>query len=275
MIHRVLPLTIIFLGACSSGVKAPVTSANQVPVENRITVIRAQPAAREEDGVHVVRRGDTLYAIAWKYSHDYREVAAWNNIKPPYTIYPDQRIKIRPEAGTPKSSIADLQPSQRRNNGRPTIIRQKPTTPQRPGQKLNPPSDQREDEALGGTAAADPVWRWPTEGKIVRLDTPTMEKGANISGKTGQPVLAAADGEIVYSGSGLLGYGKLIIIKHNATYLSAYAHNHEILKSEGNRVKSGEMIATMGTLTDGLPILHFEIRKNGKVVDPLGYLPKK
>lgn len=102
-----------------------------------------------------------------------------------------------------------------------------------------------------------------------------MEKGANISGMTGQPVLAAAEGEIVYSGSGLLGYGKLIIIKHNATYLSAYAHNHEILKSEGNQVKSGEMIATMGTLTDGLPILHFEIRKNGKVVDPLGYLPKK
>jgi len=270
MIRRVLPVILIFLGACSSGIKAPVTTANQVPVENRTTETSARPAAKETDGVHVVRSGDTLYAIAWKYSHDYREVAAWNNIKPPYTIYPGQRIKILPGAGTQKTPIADSQPSQRRSSAPPAIIRQKPTTSQPRGT-----SDQREDSGINGTPSANPLWRWPTEGKIVRLDTPTMEKGANISGRAGQPVLATADGEIVYSGSGLLGYGKLIIIKHNAEYLSAYAHNHEILKSEGNRVKGGEMIATMGTLTDGLPILHFEIRKNGKVVDPLGYLPKK
>jgi lipoprotein NlpD len=275
MIHRCLPFVLIFLGACSSGVKAPVTSPNQVPVENRTTVIRAQPAVRETDGVHVVRSGDTLYAIAWKYSRDYREVASWNNIKSPYTIYPGQRIKIQPETGTSKSSSAGRQSTQRRNNTRPTIIKQRPALSLPPGQKPNPPTDEREDEVMNGSAPVNPAWRWPTEGKLVRLDTPTMEKGANISGKAGQPVLAAADGEIVYSGSGLLGYGKLIIIKHNATYLSAYAHNHEIFKSEGNRVKSGEMIATMGTLTDGLPILNFEIRKNGKVVDPMGYLPKK
>ena len=119
------------------------------------------------------------------------------------------------------------------------------------------------------------VWQWPTLGKIVKLDSPIAKKGMNIEGKAGQPIKAAESGEVVYSGSGLLGYGKLIIIKHNEVFLSAYAHNNDILVKEGESVSTGQKIATMGRGNYSKPILHFEIRIDGKPVDPLKHLPSK
>jgi len=135
----------------------------------------------------------------------------------------------------------------------------------RPAARQNPTS----------SSLLDIKWRWPTRGTLVKLNSPTLQKGVNITGRTGQAILAAAGGDVVYSGSGLLGYGKLIIIKHNDVYLSAYAHNEEILVQEGTRVSSGQKIATMGKDSDQRPLLHFEIRKEGKPVDPLKHLPEQ
>jgi lipoprotein NlpD len=239
------------LCSCTGGVKAPVSSGTHVDD----TVTTVSPTIRNRD-VHIVLPGDTLYAIAWRYLHDYRDLALWNNIKSPYLIYPGQRISLKPVV----RPVAE-------KTGKPAkqeIIRHTEITGDR---KQHLPGNNRAD-------TTEPDWRWPTPGKIVTIKSPTLEKGANITGKEGQAVMAAAAGEVVYSGSGLLGYGKLIIIKHNETYLSAYAHNKEILTREGNTVSRGEKIATMGTM-NGMPILHFEIRKDSKPVDPLRYLPAK
>ena len=265
-------LILFALGACAATVMAPVTSVNRVAVQDRSTAARTDTAGH--DAIHIVRTGDTLYAIAWKYSYDYRQVAAWNNIKPPYTIYPGQRISVRPSLNSTSIPKAKDRIREQPTAPHSAAVVPKPPTPQSGSQTSGSPAATTETRRNGIATGGAPDWRWPTSGKIINIDFPTMENGANISGMLGQPILAAADGEIVYSGSGLLGYGKLIIIKHNATYLSAYAHNRDILKSEGNQVRGGETIATMGTLADGLPVLHFEIRKNGKAVDPLGYLPK-
>ena len=118
-------------------------------------------------------------------------------------------------------------------------------------------------------------WLWPTRGKLVKSNSPTSKKGIDIAGTSGQTIKAAAGGEVVYSGSGLLGYGKLIIIKHNETYLSTYAYNSKLLVKEGDRVIAGQNISEMGQDISGRNILHFEIRQNGKPVNPIKHLPKK
>lgn len=249
--HAVLLLT-----ACTTTVRAPVS----IPIEERSRPVYA-PAAKPTpgQGFHVVAQGDTLYSIAWRYGIDYKEVAAWNGIRPPYLIYPGQVIRLKSSSGV--VTMRQPKPSERQqeNAARKTIA---------PSVRQTPPSSR-------SRTAGEVTWRWPSEGKLVRLDLPTSDKGLNISGMLGQEIHAAAAGEVVYSGSGLLGYGKLIIIKHNDTYLSAYAHNDRILIEEGMQVTIGQQIATMGIGKNGKPLLHFEIRKNGKPVDPMRYLPPR
>jgi len=199
----------------------------------------------------VVARGETLYSIAFRYGRDYRDLARWNAIEEPYVIMPGQVIRLSaPSARTP---------------GRPPLPSSAPAT--------------------GGRAAPVPVpvpaaqgplrWRWPVSGRVLRSSSPTSKKGVDISGQQGQSIIAAAPGVVVYSGSGLLGYGRLIIIKHNDTFLSAYAYNDQLLVQEGDRIAEGQAIATMGLGSDGRPVLHFQIRKDGKPVNPLDYLPKR
>ena len=253
-IHRfcaVLLFIFLSLVACSSNVKAPVTAPG-VP-GSKDQVVRPVPGDQD---THVVRKGDTLYSIAWRYGKDFRSLANWNNINPPYIIYPGQIIHL-------KSVQAVAQKPARppaENNSRTTI-------------KGNQAS--QKSPPVSGKGALPIEWRWPTSGQIVKMNLPTLEKGLNISGTVGQEIKAAAAGEVVYSGSGLLGYGKLIIIKHSEIYLSAYAHNDRILIKEGMKVTSGQKIATMGIGNNGTPLLHFEIRKEGKPVDPIIYLPKQ
>lgn len=221
---------------------------------------------------HVVRRGDTLYAIAWRYGYDYRQLAQWNGIRPPYVIYPGQRLRLGASAGRPANPGV-----LRSGSGKPAA-----------GQAARQTAPSRTEKPKGGSASrpaasAPPsrsariVWRWPVDGKIVRAfdsDQPGR-KGVAIAGRLGQPVRAAAPGKVVYSGSGLVGYGQLIIVKHDETYLSAYGFNRKLLVQEEDEVRGGQVIAEMGTNgTDG-PMLHFEIRSNGKPVDPLRYLPPR
>lgn len=206
-----------------------------------------------ESNTYVVQPGDTLYKIAWRYSLDYRDLADWNGLGSGNMIYAGQSIRLTPPEGWSQRTRASAQGS-----ASPPGT---PATAARPSKRVTSPPPS--------------AWRWPTEGSVVgRFGQSALGgNGIDIQGRSGQPVLAAAGGEVVYSGSGLIGYGKLIIVKHNQTYLSAYGLNREIRVAEGDQVSAGQTIALMGEGPGRKPVLHFEIRRNGKPVDPLRYLP--
>ena len=202
---------------------------------------------------HTVQKGETLYSIAWQYGHDYRTVAQWNNLPRSYTIYPGQKLRVRPP-GSSATSKSTSKSSSTRSSRSPTRTQSRVTASSR-----------------------SPQWRWPTEGKVINhfvAGDPTRQ-GIDISGKRGQAIIAAAAGKVVYSGNGLRGYGNLVIIQHNETYFSAYAHNRRLFVKEEQQVKKGQHIADMGSSEASQAMLHFEVRRNGKPVDPLRYLPKR
>lgn len=208
--------------------------------------------------VYVVHPGDTLISVAWRYDLDYRSIARWNGIESPYTIYPKQRLRLRPPA-TPKSRrVARTSPSVT------------PAAKPRPASKPQPPVPTPAPKPDSGI-----VWQWPAKGTITRRFHPDGAglKGITLQGRLGEPIWAAAGGRVVYSGNGLRGYGNLIIVKHNSVYLTAYGYNRKLLVHEGDQVHGGQMIARMGLGPAHQPAAHFEIRRNGKPVDPLRYLP--
>ena len=250
--------------ACTTTVEAPVAVRHgKEPTE--ATVSSGSTKYNRKQKSHIVNKGDTLYSIAWRYGHDYKTLASWNLIRPPFIIYPGQVIHFKPG----KRRALQPPPVIDKQTGRGKKTAAKPSV--RNTQKSG--STNKIGRKPSGKAASV-RWRWPTRGKLLKSVSPTAQKGISISGKTGQRVVAAATGEVVYSGSGLRGYGKLIIIKHNDTYLSAYAYNQELIVAEGERVKAGQQISTMGLDSKGTPVLHFEIRKNGKPVNPLQQLPR-
>ncbi|HET7308001.1 MAG TPA: peptidoglycan DD-metalloendopeptidase family protein [Gammaproteobacteria bacterium] len=212
---------------------------------------------------YVVQPGDTLYSVAWHFDVNYRDLAQWNNIPPPYTIHAGERLVLtRAHARYAQSASASS----------PTVAHNAPSTS----------TSQPETSPATRVTAADTerhigTWRWPAAGSVVEGFDPDKVngKGIDIAGKLGEPVRATAAGRVVYSGNGLAGYGELIIIKHNNHYLSAYAHNRQRLVQEGDEVKAGQKIATMGRGNDGKALLHFEIRDDGKPVDPMHYLPSR
>jgi lipoprotein NlpD len=206
----------------------------------------------------MVKRGDTLYRLAVGNGISPMDLALWNGISAPYTIYPGQRLWLYPRAGAQsRTASSGAAPGSSQRPVRPT---------QAPPQPAAPPPVRSEID-----------WRWPTDGQILNryaAGDPTRQ-GVDITGKGGQPVRAAADGVVVYSGSGLVGYGELVIVKHNEQWLSAYGHNRTRLVNEGDRVRAGQQIAEMGSTGAAREMLHFEIRYNGKPVDPLQYLPRR
>lgn len=211
---------------------------------------RSAPAARPSGNVHVVRPGETLFAIAFRYGLDHRELARINNLGDGSLIYPGQEIRL----GGVASGAAPAPPAGSGGARAPA-----PPPPAGPVRPLS-----------GG-------WQWPTAGAVVSRygQSPQTQSGIQIGGLKGQPVVAAADGEVVYSGRGLIGYGALLIIKHDATWLSAYGHNDSLLVAEGTRVRAGQRIATMGEGPGRRPLLHFEIRRNGDPIDPMTQLPSR
>ncbi len=226
-------------------------------------------------GYHHVVKGDTLYAISWRYRLDYKQLAWWNQIRSPYRIGIGQRIRLSPQPGQSvlpptanRTVVRPVEPSARpapsptvsTTPPKPAII--KPTEPQNTG-VVSAPSNSVNTVEL--------KWRWPVKGEL--LDRFGINPGIDIAGKYGQAVLASEAGKVVYSGRGLKGYGDLIIIKHNDTYLSAYAHNSRLLVKEGQRVYAGQSIAQLGKVAE-IALLHFEIRVQGEPVDPLTFLPK-
>jgi lipoprotein NlpD len=257
---------------------------------------------------HVVKKGDTLYSIALDYGQDYRELAAWNNLADPAMIRPDERLRLfapnsvgelaQPQAvplEMPPAPVAvpvKTGPKARKlpysdqalaqlNAAKPKeAASSPPVTVPSPSPAPAPPAK----PAVGvpasplpreaGSADVRLIWEWPAQGKLLYgFGEGTNQKGVGIEGQSGQAVLASAPGRVVYSGSGLRGYGKLIIIKHNTSYLSVYAHNSQVLVKEGQSVAKGQKIAEMGKSESDRVALHFEIRRLGKPIDPLQYLP--
>jgi lipoprotein NlpD len=202
---------------------------------------------------HIVRTGETLFTIAWRYGRDYRDLARWNGLGDGSLIYPGQVIELNPPPGADRGAAS--------------------------ADAVAAPREAPAQESLPDIPAGEPpaAWEWPTEGQVM-VDfgqRPGTGTGVLIGGRRGQSVRAAAAGRVVYSGSGLIGYGQLIIIKHNDTYLSAYGHNASLLVQEGDSVSKGQRIATMGEGPEREPRLHFEIRQNGKPVDPRQFLPAR
>ena len=204
-----------------------------------------------EARVHVVQSGETLYTIAWRHGVDYRSLAAWNNLRNPDRIFAGQRLRLTSPAAA---------------NARPASSAESAPRPAPPSRASPRPAEP--------PVLPPPQWQWPTRGAIVSAygNDSAIRSGIGIGGRAGQPVNAAAAGRVVYAGSGLIGYGQLVIIKHNDTYLSAYGHNSRLLVVQGQDVRRGEKIAEMGLGPQRQPRLHFEIRRNGVPVDPLRFL---
>lgn len=247
------------------------------------------------DGTYYVRKGDTLYAIAFSYGLDPMEVAKQNGISSPYTIYPDQKLQLNlPATGSAKSETSSgVKITGAKTPGQvttKTISSPTAATRAAPEPVKTTPVPASGDTTVKATSTKPPVssppvssnvdpksWKWPTNGRVIRgfVAGDPARNGLDIAGKEGQVISASSAGTVVYSGNGLIGYGELIIIKHSEKMLSAYAHNRVRLVKEGDQVWSGQKIAEMGRNSSNEQLLHFEIRALGKPTNPLDYLPRK
>jgi lipoprotein NlpD len=255
-------LALVLVG-CTASWQAPVESRQSLPEQRQPQRLAQTPRDSRPataPSAYRVSAGDTLFGIAWQNGVDYRDIARWNGLSAPYRIYPGQVLRLRPLARTE----AAVQP--------------KPApSPSIPKQTSPPRLPQPAPEPVPRTTTRGLAWNWPATGRVASTFNPSdpLRRGIRISGREGSDVTAAEGGRVVYSGSGLIGYGRLIIVKHNDNYLSAYGHNQALLVSEGDRVTKVQKIAAMGLASDGRPMLHFEIRRDGKPVDPLRLLPRR
>jgi lipoprotein NlpD len=293
------------LSACTSNLRqAPVVEYNTT-VRPVVPVSTEQP--KDERGFYTVKRGDTLLRIALDYGQNYRDIVAWNKLADPDDIKVDQVLRV-----APPDSVAGVQtmPVSAPPSTEPRVQPPVPKKTSPKGEK-RPYSDSALAELRGdGARAADKQeapdvparapaavvavpavvvpgsvvtatdddklsWMWPSDGKIVATFDEGKNKGIDIAGRAGQQVMAAGTGKVMYAGSGIRGYGNLVIVKHSNSLLSAYAHNRSIVVKEGQNVSKGQVIAEMGDSDADSVKLHFEIRQQGKPVDPSRFLPKR
>ena len=263
---------------------------------------RAVPAAiHPNTAEYIVKKGDTLYSIAFRYGMDYRQLAALNGIGSHYSIYPGQPLRLKPATVPSKESIVRdssiVAPKPIITSTRQTVAANKPVSKPKPQSQTATKTPIKSTAKPSSSTAKPPVkttttnkkpeikttssgkiyWKWPTNGKVLNTfkTSGVINKGIDIAGSRGLAIKAAASGKVVYAGNGLLGYGNLVIIDHNQQFLSAYAHNSRVLVKENDMVKTGQKIAEMGSSGADRVMLHFEIRRDGKPVDPLRYLPKR
>jgi lipoprotein NlpD len=303
-----LSFTLALLSACT-------TTPNQAPVVDRTTPPAAKPASpsesapapREERGLYTVKKGDTLIRIALEFGQNYRDLVAWNNLSNPNDIKVDQVLRVLPpESNGVETAAVVMPPSDKTPPAPPVVKKTGPKGEKKPYSEANLAEMQRADN--GKEAAATPApapattiaranvptpapaapaapalnaddaslsWVWPADGKVIATFDEGKNKGVDIAGKAGQQVVAAGAGKVMYAGSGIRGYGNLVIVKHSNNLLSAYAHNRAILVKEGQSVSKGQMIAEMGDSDTDAVKLHFEIRQQGKPVDPSRFLPNR
>jgi lipoprotein NlpD len=222
--------------------------------------------------VYVVRKGDTLYKIAWQHGLDQRDLARWNGIRDPDVIDVGQRLRLYAPRDAPVNQQAAT-PSASRPTSSATGTTSAPRT-SAPAPRTTPAPQPRAASAPPSPTLPPPSWVWPTDGQVATRfgGTGGIATGIGIAGRAGQSIRAAAAGRIVYSGGGLIGYGQLVIIKHNDTFLSAYGYLNNVIVAQGQDVARGQTIAWMGQGPERQPRLHFVIRRNGTPVDPLLFL---
>lgn len=291
------------------------TTPNQAPVVDRTIPPAVKPAtpsetaqvARDERGLYTVKKGDTLIRIALEFGQNYRDLVAWNNLANPNDIKVDQVLRVLPPEGNGsgvETAAVIMPPSDKTPPPPPVVKKTGPKGDKKPYSEANLAELQRADNgkdvaatpapapAAAAPRASVPVpaapaapalaaddanlsWIWPADGKVIATFDEGKNKGVDIAGKAGQQVVAAGAGKVMYAGSGIRGYGNLVIVKHSNNLLSAYAHNRTILVKEGQSVSKGQMIAEMGDSDTDSVKLHFEIRQQGKPVDPSRFLPNR
>ncbi|WP_339674741.1 peptidoglycan DD-metalloendopeptidase family protein [uncultured Zhongshania sp.] len=246
-------------------VTACTTSGGSAPVSDRYNPSERPPP------YYVVSAGDTLFSIAWRYGFNVKGLATANKLAPPYTIYPGQALVLQEST---RVIAAAAKPAPTKNKPSTSKAR---VTPSKPVAAAKVPIPKPAIKSTPAVLDSGEAWRWPISGPLVRsfVATGQEHKGIDIKGKIGEPVRAAKAGVVVYSGSGLVGYGNLLILKHSDRYLSAYGHNRRLLVKEGDSVKAGAVIAELGDSGTDSPKVHFEVRIDGKPVDPLRLLPRR
>ena len=302
-VRLLLTLLVLVMAGCASHAPAPVEDRGGGAVSAKPAARTAAPTTDSRIGYHTVKKGDTLYSIALDNGQDYKDVAAWNHLENPNLIRIGQQLQVTPpEGGAPvavATPVASGGPVEVKASAAPAGVNTETFKREPKGGKL-PYSDEALAKARQGeapvkpaevkaepkpaepksaekpAAAADDVdWMWPASGKLMASFSEGGGKGIDIAGKVGDPVLAAASGVVSYAGSGLRGYGNLVVLRHNATYLSVYAHNSKILVKEKQSVTKGQKIAEVGSTDAESPRLHFEIRRQGKPADPQKFLPAR
>ena len=298
-----LAVSVGLLSACTSTTRAPVVERTPLPAPR----LAAPPEEKKDErGMHTVRRGDTLIRIALDNGLNYRELAAWNNLVDPDDIKLGQVLRLTaPDGGVVTSPVSMPTPEVRpapvpKKTGPRGDKRQYTEAAMADLQKGDGNGPARGERAEGADTPAAPVhaaavarpalatgatvsaidnerlsWMWPSDGRIVATFDEGKNKGIDIAGRPGQSVVAAGSGKVMYAGSGIRGYGNLVIVKHSNNLLSAYAHNRAILVKEGATVSKGQVIAEMGDSDADSVKLHFEIRQQGKPVDPTRFLPSR
>ncbi|WP_397533332.1 peptidoglycan DD-metalloendopeptidase family protein [Roseateles sp.] len=285
-----IALSAVLAGCASPKHRAPVED-RPVGAQARTTpavapaaaapVVEAKPAPGAENegkpGYYTVKPGDTLIRIALENGQNWRDISRWNSVENPNRIEVGQVLRVLPpsvDAGAVSTkAVASPRVESRPLDSRPTPAAASAATPA-PAPAPTPVSAAPAAAAAAG-ADDDLTWGWPAAGSVTSGFDEQKNKGLAFGGRAGDPVLAAADGRVVYAGSGLRGYGNLVIIKHNATYLTAYAHNQSLLVKEDQAVRKGQKIAEMGSSDADQVKLHFEVRKQGKPIDPAKLLPSR
>jgi lipoprotein NlpD len=270
LIVGLVAISCILLSSCSGRSQpAPVVSLNtSVTKKNNLTEIEGE--------TYQVQKGDTLFAVAFYSGNDYRDIASYNNLQAPYNIFPGQVLKLVP-APAQNNSNKNKSISGNTDSTAKVVVDPKNTQAYGDGEgKINHSSLEKTPKT-----SKKPVntvaWIWPATGKSTSavVGSDGTNRGVDIKGGLYSPIYAAASGKVVYAGNALKGYGNLVIIKHDNNLLSAYAHNDTILVGEQSYVKQGQKIATMGRTDSSDVMLHFEIRRKGKSLDPFKFLPKK
>ena len=278
-------MLLALLLSCSPPVPTPIQS-RQPPPSLRINI-------------HEVQSGETLYSIAWRYETDFRDMAEINGLREPYRLAPGQQLKIRDDRPPGEPSVAILERSTQAPEPEKTSVREQTdirSTPRNSdaktaeitsvGGSANPPVFERSMAATASSTTSKTKvvaqnsfidhWVWPSAGRVVKsFGTDSRTKGISIDPEGEKSVYAAAAGTVVYAGTGIRGVGNLIILKHSNLYLSAYAHNDRLVVKEGDTVKIGQKIAFAGRDASGKPRVYFEIREDGRPVDPIRFLPKR
>ena len=303
----------LLLAGCAARSPAPVDDRRPAPTPARKPPVAqpVPPAGPAAPGQYVVKRGDTLYGIALEHGVDYRDLAQWNRLDDPSKIRVGRVLRVTAPEEAPAVQVGAARVEVGAARGAAGAIESRPLEPGAPppaesGVKTSPKalrlpySEQNlallsKGEAASAAAkpAPQPVamaprpepakpaerdpdaieFIWPAKGRLLAAFSEPNSKGVDIGGAPGDPVVAAAPGRVMYTGTGIRGYGKLIVIKHENGFNSVYAHNREILVKEGQSVARGQKIAELGDTEADTPKLHFEIRKSGKPVDPAKYLP--